>query len=87
MKRKIRYFVLLLLLTFLVIWFIPFTNGSSNAEGEFKYCRYRLAVYEFYYYDSDVSPHSDTYIGKIIFTKKIGGSLEYFGIKKVNQKN
>lgn len=82
-KTTKKIFIIFLLLSIFVIYFVPFTNVSYNKEGEFQYCRYRLAVYEFSFYESDVSPHSDTYIGKIIFKKKIGGILEYFGVKKI----
>lgn len=77
--------IIMMFLSFLTIYFVPFTNVNNDREGEFRYCRYRLAVYEFYFYGSDESPRSDTYIGNIIFTKKIGGPLEYFGLKEIKK--
>lgn len=90
MNKKIKYVALFLsLITFLIVWFIPFTNVPSNREGEYRYCRYRLAVYEFYRIESEGEGYnpsdSDTYFGSIILEKKIGGPLEYFGLKKIKK--
>lgn len=86
MKRKINYIIVpVILLFFMIFWFIPFTNVSHNVEGKFQYCRYRFAVYEFHYIESEGEGEnlSDTYIGKIKFEKKIGGILEYLGLKQI----
>jgi hypothetical protein len=86
MSKKIKILSLFLsLLAFLVIWFIPITNVSWNKEGEYQYCRYRFAVYKFWYIEADGEGNgkSDTYFGKIQLGEKIGGMLEYFGIQKI----
>ena len=87
MKKKIKYFVFITTILILTILFIPFTNVPYNSEGKYQYCRYRLSVYEFWYIESEGEGYgkSDTYIGNIILKKKIGGPLEYFGIKKIKK--
>ena len=90
MNKKTKVIILLLsIIAFGVIWFIPFTNANQNKEGEYQYCRYRFAVYEFYRIESEGEGYnpsdSDTYFGSIILQKKIGGLLEYFGLKKIKE--
>ena len=72
----------------IIIYFFPFPNVSHNEEGKYQYCRYRLAVYEFHYIEAEGEGYgkSDTFIGKIILKKKVGGFFEYFGIKKIKDK-
>lgn len=70
-----------------VIGFVPFTNHSSNKEGEQMYCRYRLNVYTCRYIESEGegnhSTESDTFFGNLILEKKIGGPMEYFGLRRI----
>lgn len=46
-----------------------------------------MAVYEFCYIEAEGEGYgeSDTYIGNIDLTKKIGGPLEYFGFKRIEK--
>lgn len=88
MKKKVKLIILSLCsITFLIVWFIPFTNADYNKKGEYRYCRYRMAVYEFCYIEAEGEGYgeSDTYIGNIDLTKKIGGPLEYFGFKRIEK--
>jgi len=72
-----------------IIWFIPFTNFKANSAFQYQYCRYRLAVYECRRIESEGEGYnqydSDTYFSNLILGKKIGGPLEYLGIKKIQQ--
>lgn len=88
MKKKVNIFGLFIVFTIiLVITFVPFPNTNSNIEGKYQYCRYRLSVYRFWYIESEGEGYdnsdSDTYIGSIVLEKKIGGPLEYFGLRKI----
>jgi uncharacterized protein (DUF736 family) len=86
MNKNIYYSISFLTLVIsLVILLVPFTSVSSNNPGEFRYCRYRLSVYEFWHIESDGEGYveSDTYFGKIKLERKIGGPLEYFGLKEI----
>ena len=90
MNKKTKLIILLLsLITLIIIWFVPFTSVSQNTEGEYQYCRYRFAVYEYYRIESEGEGYdpadSDTFFGTIILEKKIGGPLEYFGLKKIKK--
>ena len=90
MKKKIILIItFIVLLNFIILWFVPLTNVSHNAEGKFQYFRYRFAVYEFKYIESEGEGEniSDTYFGNIKFEKKIGGILEYFRLKKIKNNN
>ena len=86
MKKKI---IIISVVILLIILFFPFTNVDHNTEGEFQYCRYRLAVYKFWYIESEGEGYdesdSDTFIGNIILEEKIGGPLEYFGLKEIKK--
>lgn len=88
MKRKIlRILTSIIAVILLVIFFVPFPNVSHNTEGKFQYCRYRLAVYKFSYIEAEGEGYgkSDTYIHGINFREKIGGPLEYFGLKEIKK--
>lgn len=89
MKRKYKIIFLFLgLIIIFIILCVPFTNVRGNKPGEYQYCRYRLAVYEFWYIEAEGEGYpeeSDTFIGKIILEKKIGGPLEYFGLKDIQK--
>ena len=90
MKNKLNIFGLFIMFTIiLAIIFVPFPNTNSNVEGKYQYCRYRLSVYTFWYIESEGEGYdnsaSDTFIGSIILEKKIGGPLEYFGLKEIKK--
>lgn len=88
-KRKKSLILILIFSSILIIFFIPFTNVSSNQEGAYQYCRYRFAVYEFYYIEAEGEGYgpSDIFLFNITLGKKIGGPLEYLGLKKITLKN
>jgi hypothetical protein len=86
-RRKIKSFIIVtILMVVFVIMFVPFVNSSDEYN---IYCRYRFAVYVCWPIDSDGEGYdesdSDTFIGNIILKEKIGGPLEYFGLKKINK--
>lgn len=68
-----------------IIFFVPFPNVSHNTEGAKQYCYYRLAVYKFYYIEAEGEGYgeSETVLYNIDLTEKVGGPLEYFGLKRV----
>lgn len=82
-KKKIITYVLLFILTSLVtIWFIPFSYTTKDGN---EYCRYQFAVYSCMRIESEGEGYgsSDTYFGSLILEKKVGGILEYFGLKEI----
>jgi hypothetical protein len=85
MKTKSKIIIALILIIF-VIYFVPFTSVNQNTV-EYQYCRYRLAVYEFWYIESEGEGEgtSDVFGCSIRFVKKIGGPLEYFGFREIEK--
>jgi len=91
-KKKFKYLIVsFIVISSFTVWFVPFTNFKYNSGDQYQYCRYRLAVYECWRIESEGegydSSDSDVYFGALILEKKIGGPLEYFGIKKIKQEN
>ncbi|MFN7674990.1 hypothetical protein [Flavobacterium sp.] len=87
MRRKLKIFVYVtIFIVVFVIMFVPFVNTSDEYH---IYCRYRLAVYVCWPIDSEGEGYnesdSDTFIGNIILEEKIGGPLEYFGLKEIKK--
>ncbi len=81
MKKVI---IIIIVLCLLIICFIPFS--FYDKDGQRQYCRYRLGVYEAFWDETDLyDPHSSDYIFffNIKLNNKIGGPLEYFGLKEI----
>jgi hypothetical protein len=74
-----------LLLAFLIFFFVPFTTHRKNSLRLEGICKYRFAVYEFYFIEAEGEGYeSNVLFFQIFLTKKIGGPLEYFGLKKID---
>ena len=84
MKKEVRLFLIsIILLIFFVIFFIPFVNSTDDFH---HYCRYRFAVYECSICDSEGEGcYSDFFFFNVELGKKIGGPLEYFGLKEIKK--
>ena len=84
MKKKIKILALSSIFVFLfVIIFFPFVIVKSKYE---YYCKYRLSVYKCWICDSDGEGcYSDFFYFNIELGEKIGGPLEYFGLKKIEK--
>ena len=84
MKTKIRTLVItIVFLIFLIITFIPVVDTTNSSD---YYCRYRFAVYECWICDSEGEGcYSDFFFLNIELGKKIGGPLEYFGLKEIKK--
>ena len=73
------------LFAFLIVYFVPFTTLRKNSPRLEGICKYRFAVYEFYFIEAEGEGYgpSDVLFFQIVLTKKIGGPLEYFGLMKI----
>lgn len=85
-KKLLICFIVLILTSFGIIWFIPFTYTTKDGND---YCRYRFAIYSCMRIESEGEGYgpSDTYFGSLILEKKVGGMLEYFGLKEIEKDN
>lgn len=87
MRKKIKIFIIIAILFFvLVIMFIPFCFYDKNSQTQ--YCKYRLGVYSAFWDETDIyEEHSedDIFFFNIILYDKIGGPLEYFGLKEIKK--
>lgn len=72
------------LFAFLIVFFVPFTSLRKKSPRLEGICKYRFAVYEFYFIEAEGEGYgnSDVPFFQIALKKKIGGPLEYFGLKK-----
>jgi hypothetical protein len=77
----------ILTISVLIMFFIPFTNVNHNTENSKQYCKYRFAVYEFSFIESEGESErkSDIAFFQIHLGTKVGGILEYFGLKKIDK--
>ena len=84
MKKKIKILALCSIFIFsFVIMFFPFVN--VNVKNEY-YCKYRLSVYKCWVCDSEGEGcYSDFFYLNVQLGKKIGGPLEYFGLKEIKK--
>ena len=87
MRKKIKFFIIIIILFFLLlIMFFPFC--FYDEDGQRQYCKYRLGVYTAFWDETDIhEEHSDDHIFffNIKLNDKIGGPLEYFGIKEIKK--
>lgn len=87
MRKKIKIFIIIAILFFVfVIMFIPFC--FYDQDGQRQYCKYRLGVYSAFWDETDLyDEHSedDIFFFNIELNDKIGGPLEYFGLKEIKK--
>lgn len=85
-KKIVTYVSLFILISFAIIWFVPFSYTAKDGN---EYCRYQFAVYSCTSIESEGEGYgtSDTYIRSFILEEKVGGSLEYFGLKEIKNNN
>lgn len=70
-------------LDFFRYFFIPFVNLTDELN---HFCRYRFAIYECWICESEGEGcTSDFYLFNVELSEKIGGPLEYFGIKEIEK--
>jgi hypothetical protein len=84
MRKKIKIFIIIAILFFVfVIMFIPFVNSTDELN---HFCRYRFAIYECWICESEGEGcTSGFYLFNVELGEKIGGPLEYFGIKEIKK--
>lgn len=85
-----KLIILILLLGFSWIWFIPMYVGQRS---ELAVCKFRFQVFEYDTHDYGYGNWNDHFFrmiphkyGSIVFHSKIGGWKEYFGLKKFEYK-
>lgn len=84
MKKEVRLFLIsIILLIFFVIFFILFVNSTDELN---HFCRYRFAIYECWICESEGEGcTSDFSLFNVELGEKIGGPLEYLGIKEIEK--
>ena len=90
-KKNIkRILVLIVLLIFSMVWFVPIHIGWYK---EMPYCMFRLEVFEYNQHGYGKTKWKDIFIrmkptkyGSFVFYEKIGGTKAYFGLEPLPYK-